>query len=212
MSVLGLLVKAWPDDPATFRATFRQATGLLVLAGVIISVEFSVFAAPAIRVLFGSRFVGGAGAARIVVVSECVGFFTALAATTLIALGKNRIYPLGGLVGVILNFGLNLYLIPHFSYHGAAWATLITEVLVAAMLWVLVKRALGTVDFPMMMTAKAVVGGLVAAAAALALDLVVPWPVAAGVSLVVYLAFLHLAKVPGGRGIRSLLTPESGAR
>src|SRR5207302_10804323 len=200
-SVLGHLVSAWPDDLDAFWATFRRAARLLVLAAVIIVVEFCVFAGPAIQLLYGSRFVSGTGAARIVVVSECIGFFTALAATTLIAMGKNRIYPLGGLVGVVVNFGLNLYLIPRYSYHGAAWATLITTVLVASILWSLVSRVQRKIDFPVALSAKAILGGVMAAGVAVLLDLVAPWPLAAVVSFGAYVAFLHVAKVPGPAGL-----------
>jgi O-antigen/teichoic acid export membrane protein len=207
MALLGPLVTAWPDDPSAFWATVRRAAGLLALGAVIISVEFSIFAGPAIQLLYGSRFVSGAGAARFVVVSECVGFFTYLAATTLIAMGKNRLYPLGGLLGVVVNFSLNIYVIPHYSYNGAAWATLITEVIVAAILWMLL-RAQGKVEFPTMLTAKAVVGGFLAAGVAVLLDLAVPWPIAAVLSFGVYVLFLHVAKVTGPAGLPSLVRDE----
>jgi O-antigen/teichoic acid export membrane protein len=48
------------------------------------------------------------------------------------------------LVAASMNFGMNLYLIPHFSWVGAAWSSLVTDGLLGATAWLalrwLVKR------------------------------------------------------------------------
>ena len=41
-----------------------------------------------------------------------MGFFTLLAFTTLVAVKRNRLYPVAMLLGVVVNIGLNLLLIP----------------------------------------------------------------------------------------------------
>ncbi|MDQ3898476.1 MAG: flippase, partial [Actinomycetota bacterium] len=132
--VLALLVRSWPDDVHRFAETFRRAFMILVLAGVLVAMEFLVFAGPLIGVLYGRHYSVGAGAGRVVVTAECIGAFGMLAFTVLLAMGRNRLYPMVTLLGLAVNVGLNLVLIPRASYFGASLATLVTEVLIVTML------------------------------------------------------------------------------
>ena len=205
VAVLGLLVRSWPHDPDTFWSTLRRATALVGLCGVLVLVEFGLFAGPAIRLLYGERYVQGADAARLVVAGSCVAFFTQLGLTILVAMGRDRLYPLAGAIGVAANVGLNLFLIPAYSYRGAAWATLITELLVSTALWIPVVRLADRPVIPVAQLAKAAVAGGVAAGCAALTYAVAPWLLAAVVGLVVYALLLHAARIPGPEGLRSLL-------
>ena len=206
--LFALLTRAWPGDPEQFRAVFRKAFLVLVLVAVFVVAEFLVFAEPAIRLLYGDQYAVGAGAARLVVTSECVGFFTALGLTTLVALDRNRIYPLVALLGLVVNVGLNLLVIPTYSYRGAAWATLITEVLVVAGMWGALARGGGVPRLPVARAAGAVAAGVAAALVAVAAWQVIPWPAAAVAGAVTYVAILEALRVPGPEGLRSLLRDE----
>ena len=64
--------------------------------------------------------------------ARALHFFTLLAFTTLVAVKRNRLYPIAMLLGVVVNIGLNLILIPEYGYMGSGWATVVTEVLVLA--------------------------------------------------------------------------------
>ena len=43
------------------------------------------------------------------------------------------------LVAACFNFGVNLWLIPHFGWRGAAWASIVTDGLLAVVMWLAVK-------------------------------------------------------------------------
>jgi O-antigen/teichoic acid export membrane protein len=49
--------------------------------------------------------------------------------------GYQRFRTAAQLTAAALNFAVNLYLIPHFSWHGAAWSSLLTDGSLAAMSW-----------------------------------------------------------------------------
>lgn len=202
--VLTILVRAWPDDPVTFGHTVHRALTILVLVGVIVAVEFALFARPLIGLLYGERYAAGARATSLVVVAECLGALGRLAFTALVAMGRHRLYPAVALGGLVVNVVLNLVLIPAWSYEGAAVATLVTEVLVVVALWAPMARLDVVRPFPCRPIAGSMLAGLAAAVVGAGSALVVPWPVAAALAAAVYLTAVHAGRVPGPLGLSSL--------
>lgn len=209
VSVLALLVRSWPHDMHRFAETFRRAFTILVLAGVLVAVEFVVFARPLITLLYGRDYAVGADAAKVVVTAECIGAFGMLAFTVLLAMGRNRLYPVVTLVGLVVNVGLNLALIPRASYFGAAVATLVTEILIVTMLMVPVGRIEALGPLPLGRVGLALLAGGLTALVAVGLREVVPWPVAAALAGAVYGLVVHLARIPGPQGWPALLVEAS---
>lgn len=205
LPLLALLVRAWPDDPVTFGDTLRRAVTLLVVVGVLVVVEFAVFARPAITLLYGGQYAVGAQAARWVVAAECLSAFGRLAFTVLVATGRYRLYPLAALVGLATNVVLNLWLIPAHSFLGAALATVVTEVLVVTIVLVPVTRMEAVRPLPVATLALTLVAGALGAAVAVLADALVPWPVAAALSALVYLGVVHLMHASRGGGLLRLV-------
>lgn len=83
--------------------------------------------------------------------------------------------------GAVLNIGLNLVLIPRLQAEGAAWASLVTQVLTAAVQLVLTRRLYG-IGLPLALWMRALLyaAGLVALALGMAGQDVSLWPGLAG--------------------------------
>lgn len=203
--VLALLVRSWPEDMPTFAETFRRAFLILVLAGVLVTVEFAMFARPLIVLLYGHEYGDGANAARIVVIAGCVGAFGKLAFTVLLATGRHRLYPAVACAGLVLNVALNLVLIPRASFFGASFATLVTEVVVVALLMIPIARMEALRPLPVGRIGLAVLAGGLSVVGALVVQRVAPWPVAAATAASVYAVLVHVARIPGPHGWYSLL-------
>lgn len=203
---LTMMVVAWPDDRAAFRRTFRHALIILTVAAVGACVGFVVFAAPLVSALYGSRYGGprAVDSARLLVVGQGLHFFTLLAFTTLVAAGRNRLYPIAMLVGVVVNIGLNIVLIPEYSFLGSGWATVVTELLVLAVLGAGVVRIPGIRPVAWMPIAKCLLAGALTGATGWALLDRAPWPVAGAVTALVYLGLVHVLRVDGPGGLRAL--------
>lgn len=137
--LMTVLVRSWPRYILTFRHSVRRAAGFFGLLGVVLSVHFALFGSETIRVLFGAEFVSGGQAAGVLVVAEMCGSFSILALTILTAVGRHGRYPWVAFGGLLLNIGLNLVVIPRFSFDGAAVTTLITEVFVLVCMAMLVR-------------------------------------------------------------------------
>ena len=208
MAVMPLLVRAWPHDLTAFNRSFRRAFLLSAVVGALALVEFLLFARPAISLLYGERYAVAATAARLVVTGEVIHFFTGLAFTTLVATGRHRQYPLVALLGVALNIGLNFWLIPVASYNGAAVATVVTEsVVLAALVWI-VLRIPATRPLPLAGTARCIAAGAISAAVGYGAARLVPWPVAAAVTMAAFAAFAHVLRVAGPGGLPALMRDE----
>lgn len=204
-ALLPVLVRYWPEEAEHFRAVLRRTTRLLLVLGALITFEFMIFATNAIGLLYGHHYVVGAGAARLVVASECVGFFETLAVTTLISVNRNKFFVVAALAGLLVNLGVNLLVIPRWSYMGAAWATLLTEVVVLVVMWVPLARAVGSNCFEIGVIARVLFSSGIAVGAAVGIGKVGPWPAAAAIGAAVYVLALVVTQVGGrGRALESL--------
>ncbi|MFF9816433.1 polysaccharide biosynthesis C-terminal domain-containing protein [Streptomyces sp. NPDC014006] len=191
MAVLPLLARTWPHQPAAFRAATGRAAFLLSVLGGLLVCEFTVFAESVIRTLYGARYAPAADAARLVVASECVAFFTFLAFNCLVAAGRNRRYPLVTLLGLLVNVALNLVAIPRWSYLGAAVSTLVTDVMVCVLMTLLLRRIPGMRPLPTPPWLRVLCAALCGAVVGWSLARFTFWPLAAIVTAVVYAAVLR---------------------
>jgi O-antigen/teichoic acid export membrane protein len=198
------MVAAWPNDRPAFRRTFRHTYVLLLVGAVGASAAFLVYAEQLIRALYQKQqYVDGANAARLLVVGQGLHFLTLLAFTTLVAVRRNRLYPVAMLVGVVVNIGLNLVLIPEYGYMGSGWATVITESLVLAVLGAGVARIPGLRPFPWIPTAKTLGAGVVTGLAGWAMYDAVPWPLGLAILAVLYLGLVQVLSPNGPGGLRA---------
>jgi O-antigen/teichoic acid export membrane protein len=91
-----------------------------------------------VPVLLGPGYGETAGAIRVLAPLPSIQALYFLAGDTLTGAGFQRMRSVAQAGIVALNIGLNLWLIPEYSWRGAAWATLISEGLLTALLWLAV--------------------------------------------------------------------------
>ena len=194
--ILTLLVRSWPDDLDRFRDGVRRGVSVLAVAATIVVAEIVVFAHQLMALLY-RKYVAAASATKVLVIAECVGYFGTFAFSILLATGRHRRYPLITAAGLVLNIVLNLLLIPHFSYRAAAADTLITEIVVATLLWFVVWRLPGIHPLAIGRLIRLPVAFAAGAGSGLALRAILPWPVAAAVSTIVTIATIQLVHAAG---------------
>jgi O-antigen/teichoic acid export membrane protein len=206
--MLTLMVETWPHEIERFQRTFRHAVLLLSITGVAAGVGFAILARPVIVSIYGARYEQSSTAAVWLVVGQVLHFYTALCFTTLMAVKRNFLYPVAMLIGVVINVLLNLVLIPRYSYTGSGVATVLTEIIVLAVLVFGVARIPDIGRLPVRPLMWIAVAGAVMAGVMLALNTTAPWVVTGIVGGLVFLAVLHFSKFDGPRGIRAVLDTE----
>lgn len=199
-AVLPLLIRAFPDHMPEFAKTFRQAFVVFIAFGVFATVTFAVLCGPAIIALYGHQYAASPGPARILIIGQALNLFTQLTFVALVAAGRRRMYPVATLAGVIANVSLNFVLIPRYGVAGAAVATVLTEVVVLAILGYAV-RDLPVRPLPWRPIVVVAVSGALLALALVGLRAVAPWEVGLGASLVIYPGLLHLLQIDGPGGV-----------
>lgn len=111
----------------------------VVVVGVI---AVSLAARPALSLFFGEEFAGAAAALQVLMIAAGANFLNRGYRQVLLALGRNRDDFMSTAVGTACNLTAKLALIPFFGFMGAAFATLIGEVVLLLVQRTLAMRAL----------------------------------------------------------------------
>lgn len=204
-SLLASLVRAWPEKPEVFQTLVRQSGQLLMLLSGLVISGFIVFGPAAIDFLYGDEYMEGVNVARVLVTSTGFTFFTLLAFTGLVAAGRHAVYPFITLAGLVVNVVLNLIIIPRWSFDGAGATTLVTEAVVATLLWMQLLRIPGIRPLGTLNVFPIALAGVVGGAAGWGAMQLIPWPIATLVTTGVFVGVATLAGVGGERGIKGLV-------
>lgn len=114
-------------DRDKFKKIYQNAFDILII--IILPLIFGTWflSKPLIEILAGKEFIGSANVLKILMIATGIIFLAFLASFSVIALGKQKEGIKAHLVGGVLSLGLNLILIPRFSYAGAALTAVISQ-------------------------------------------------------------------------------------
>ena len=112
------------------RKIYQKLFDVLFLAGLVMIAFTFVFSPLIIQIIGGREFSASILTLRILVLGTFIAYFNHLTGYSLIALGKQKISLIIAVLALAWNIGLNLLLIPRFSYLAAASITIATEGLV----------------------------------------------------------------------------------
>lgn len=104
----------------------------------IISAFGLLCVAPFTATILGEQYAQSSGVLMWLAPIHLIATLQFIAADTLTGAGFHRTRSVLQVTAAFINFGANLYLIPRFSWQGAAWATLTSEMFKLITLWSLV--------------------------------------------------------------------------
>lgn len=113
---------------------------VLVLGAIAVTIMIYVLSDPLVRLVGGPEFRESATPLRILAFALLFMFVAPIFYSALIVINKQQHLVLVGVASVVLNVGLNLVLIPRYTYNGAASATVISEAFSLAGLFVVARR------------------------------------------------------------------------
>jgi O-antigen/teichoic acid export membrane protein len=93
-----------------------------------------------------SQYPQSAASLRILALAVVFMFVDNTFAAVLNAIDRQKLYAYVALIGLAINFGLNIILIPRFGYLGASWATVATEIGLVLTGWLALRSALGPLN------------------------------------------------------------------
>ena len=112
-----------------FAKLVRQAVHGLVVLGTAAVIVVLLFASQAITVLSGHHFLAAATSMRLLALASLFSYLNAALGWAAVACNHHHRMIFVSGIGLFLNVGLNLALIPRFGIDGAATSTLISEFL-----------------------------------------------------------------------------------
>ena len=136
----------------------------LLLMGWPASVGIFVLAHPLGPVLLGPGFVPSENAMRILAIALGIAFVNNTFIGALNASDRQSSFTWAAGWSVVANVALNLALIPPFSFTGASWATVGTELVLGVAGWILTARHVGHVPV-LALSWRVIVAGLIMGAA-----------------------------------------------
>ena len=189
--VFPLMSKLYAEDTNLLKVSFEQSFkySLLVLLPIIIGVYF--YAPYLINLIYTNEFALASGPMQILIWTVVFLFINGVATSLLNSIGKEfsvtKIY----IVAAVFNIILNFFAIPVWSYMGASAATVLSEILIMALMMREISRTEYSPDWSLLKNVvKVVICGIILAIVLYVINVSL-W-LAIPIGLVVYLASLYL--------------------
>jgi O-antigen/teichoic acid export membrane protein len=174
----------------------------LLLMGWPMSVGIFVLAHPLTPLLLGHGFLASEPAMRILALALGIAFVNNAFIGALNASDRQSSFTWAAGWSVLANLVLNVILIPLYGYQGASWATVMTELVLAIVGWILTARYVGRVPV-VQLSWRVLLAGLIMGVAIYPLSSLdgfkVSIPIVAGAA--VYAAFVLLLRALTGQEI-----------
>lgn len=134
------------EDKEAFYRTIGKAFQFVFVLALSVTVYFAIFAEESILILAGKEF-GGSVLPMIILMPTvlCIGLTNVMGIQMLTPMGKEYLVLKSIVYGAIVDFFLNLLIIPRFGASGAALSTTIAEAVVLVVQCVYLRGILGKV-------------------------------------------------------------------
>jgi len=128
--LLPLFTKYYLQDKTRFQHIFQQAFNILLTVAIPLGVAGILLSGKILDLIAGKEFMPATNTLQVLFIGIGFIFLGNLMGHILISAQLQSKSMYIAIIGAVFNVGLNLYLIPRYSYLGAATATAITEGLV----------------------------------------------------------------------------------
>lgn len=134
-SLFPAIINAKKAGPEIYRRRLKSFYILMAVIPIVIAIPITLWAGPIIRILFGAGYLESAGLLQIYIWSS-LGLFLSMAVGQYL-MSENRVKTIFWLnfSAMAINIILNLILIPFLGLTGAAWATLISYLVIPALVF-----------------------------------------------------------------------------
>ena len=124
-----IISRYYVSSKDALKMAFEKALKYLIIVGFPIVVGVTILAEKIILLIYGEEFIPSVITLRILIWVAALMFITYLFGNVMGSIDKQSVIAKVSGINAVVNIGLNLILIPKYSYIGAAIATLATEAL-----------------------------------------------------------------------------------
>lgn len=129
-SVFPVMIQRLEHEAERAKPLIQKSFDLLLIGGVAFAAGGLALAPDIMRIIGGSEFVSGGNALRVILFAMVLTFMVMAFVNLYVAKGRQIQALKIGLVGLVINTGLNLIFIPVYGMVGAAVVTLLSELVI----------------------------------------------------------------------------------
>ncbi|MBI2595040.1 MAG: flippase [Candidatus Colwellbacteria bacterium] len=135
-----VLARLANKDNERFRYILEKGLGLVLLFAIPITIGIVLTAGEIVNLFYGSEYAPSAGPLRILALTLLAVFPVGMIINAIFAYNRqSELVPLWS-IGLLIDIGLSLMLIPRWGITGAAWAVFITQLIINTLIWRKMKR------------------------------------------------------------------------
>lgn len=191
-------------DNSRFRAAFERTLGLIFLSSIPLAFGGVILGTQVMALIFGSAYVPGGLALKVLMVSMMFDFPTSVIAAAVFAYNHQKGLIVSSAIAGISNVALDLFLIPHFGITGSAFATLGAQILSNWYLWRMMNKINPFSIVPKLK--KLLTGGVIMALATVTLFILhIEVLINVALSSLIYFAVLWMLREPLVKEIGGIL-------
>ncbi len=137
--------RLYREDPSELKTLVSESFYKGLALGLSVALVTSFLSEELISVIYGPDYAPAARVLPVLIFSVAFIMPGTICGTTVRATDRQTVSAVVAGGGAVLNIILNLIFVPRYSFMGAAWATLATEMLVVAVYMELVRRSIGPI-------------------------------------------------------------------
>lgn len=138
--IFPVMSRYFVDDESMLLVSFEKSVKYLMMIIIPLAVGMVFYSTDVIHLIYGHEYDAAASVLSILIWTVCLLFISGAANTLLTAshkeLSVTKIYAVAAIFNIVLNF----FMIPHFSYYGAAITTVLSDVLIVCLQSYLIYR------------------------------------------------------------------------
>jgi len=139
--IMPLFSKHASSNHFEFKKVAQKTFAILLIFALPMVVATFFLSKLIVSLIAGGEFFASAGVLNVLIIATAIIFFGSLFSNMIVALGKQQVLAKIYAFGAAVNFSVNLFLIPRFTYWGAASSTVFTEFLVTVLMAAVIYRA-----------------------------------------------------------------------
>lgn len=122
-----LILSTKKKNEMEYEKNISRLYGIICYLAILQSLAFTLFAPIIVKILYGFEYVATIPVLQILTWYSCFSYIGTVRNIWLLAEGKQKYLPAINFTGVVLNIGMNAFMIPMWGACGAAFASFLTQ-------------------------------------------------------------------------------------
>ena len=189
-----VMSKFFKNDEQLLVIVFEKSVKYLSLLIIPLAVATTIYSGDIIQLIFGVEYSEASVVLSILIWTVCLIFINGACGTLLNASHKEVAGTKICIIAAVFNILLNLYMIPHFSYNGAAVSTVLSDILIFILSAYIIFRLGYKINKNLYFNIfKIIISSLILGSSLIVLDLNM-W-IAIPVGIIIYFVIVYLLKI-----------------